>query len=75
MLLPLTLLVRSPGRFFVGQELKMIFANLLLNFDIKPMAERPRTDWLGSVALPPVKATVDVRRRKTPYTLAEVTRG
>ncbi|KAJ1328222.1 ent-kaurene oxidase [Microdochium nivale] len=63
-----------PGRFFVGQELKMIFANLLLNFDIKPMAERPRTDWLGSVALPPVKATVDVRRRKTPYTLAEVSR-
>ncbi|KAH7028160.1 cytochrome P450 [Microdochium trichocladiopsis] len=57
-----------PGRFFVGQELKMIFANLLLNYDIKPITERPKTEWLGSVALPPMKATIEVRRRKAAWT-------
>lgn len=62
------LLSFSPGRFFVGQELKMVFANLLLNYDIKPIAERPKTEWLGSVALPPMKATIEVRRRKTTWT-------
>ena len=36
----------------------MVFANLLLNYDIKPIAERPKTEWLGSVALPPMKATI-----------------
>lgn len=58
-----------PGRFFVGQELKMVFANLLLNYDIKPIAERPKTEWLGSVALPPMKATIEVRRRRKPWTV------
>lgn len=45
----------------------MVLANLLLNYDIKPITERPPTQWLGSVALPPMKATIEVRRRKTPY--------
>jgi len=47
----------------------MVFANLLLNYDIKPIAERPKTEWLGSVALPPMKATIEVRRRRKPWTV------
>ncbi|KAB2111595.1 hypothetical protein AG0111_0g813 [Alternaria gaisen] len=52
-----------PGRFFVSHELKMIFADLLLNYDIKPLAEKPKKIWVIRFQVP-MPATIEVRRRK-----------
>ena len=53
----------SPGRFFAAHELKMLFGHLLIHYDIKPLAERPKTTWVGKSIIPP-KAMLQVRRRK-----------
>ncbi|KAK3984594.1 Ent-kaurene oxidase [Cladorrhinum sp. PSN332] len=53
-----------PGRFFVAHELKMILAYLLNNFEIKPVAERPKPMWLGQTIIPPVQANIEVKRRR-----------
>ncbi|KAL2176197.1 cytochrome P450 [Thermothelomyces heterothallicus CBS 202.75] len=54
-----------PGRFFVAHELKMILAYLVQNYEFKPLAERPKSTWIGSSFIPAVQATIEVRRRKT----------
>jgi hypothetical protein len=36
----------SPGRFFVSHELKMIFVNMLLNYDVEPLTEKPKKTWV-----------------------------
>ncbi|KAK3384415.1 cytochrome P450 [Lasiosphaeria ovina] len=53
-----------PGRFFVAHELKMILAYLLENYDIKPLAERPKPLWIGQTIIPPVDVKIEIRRRK-----------
>ncbi|KAL1880592.1 hypothetical protein VTK73DRAFT_5397 [Phialemonium thermophilum] len=53
-----------PGRFFVAHELKMILAHLLRHYDLKPLAERPQPQWIGQTIIPPIQATIQVRRRK-----------
>ncbi|EFX05467.1 cytochrome p450 monooxygenase [Grosmannia clavigera kw1407] len=52
-----------PGRFFVAHELKMILAYLLANYDVKPLAERPKPRWIGQTIIPPLDAKIEVRRR------------
>lgn len=42
----------------------MILAYLVNNYDIKPLAEKPKTMWLGPNMIPPVQAKIEVRRRK-----------
>jgi hypothetical protein len=42
----------------------MILAYLLKNYDIKPLAEKPKTVWVGPNMIPPVQAKIEVRRRK-----------
>jgi cytochrome P450 len=54
-----------PGRFFAANELKLLIAYMVLNYDVKPLPVRPRNTWLGETVLPPMKATVQIRRRKT----------
>jgi hypothetical protein len=54
----------SPGRFFVAHELKLILAYLVQNYEFKPLVERPKFVWFGSNMIPPVKTTIEVRRRK-----------
>lgn len=54
---------RSPGRFFVAQELKALFAYLILNYDIKSLPERPKGSWIGKTLVPPTDATMVLRRR------------
>jgi len=55
-----------PGRFFVTHELKMVFAHLLLNYDFKPLTERPKKLWIIRFQIPqPVH--VEFRRRKNPW--------
>ncbi|KAI3536949.1 cytochrome P450 [Colletotrichum paranaense] len=53
-----------PGRFFVAHELKMVVANLFLNYDVKPLAERPKHQWVGVTVVPPVDAKIELKRRK-----------
>ncbi|KAI9710005.1 MAG: hypothetical protein M1820_003083 [Bogoriella megaspora] len=52
-----------PGRFFVNHELKMMFAYMLINYDIQYVPERPQDVWLGQMVLPDMKAQIQVRRR------------
>lgn len=52
-----------PGRFFVAQELKMIIAYTVMNYDVEILKERPSNVWLGSVMLPPTKAGLRMKRR------------
>ena len=53
-----------PGRFFAAAELKLIVAHMVMNYDIKPLVERPKGKWFGDTILPPLKATVEIKRRK-----------
>ena len=53
-----------PGRFFVALELKMLLAYMVMNYEIEPLATRPPNKWFGQNNLPPMKATIRVRRRK-----------
>jgi cytochrome P450 len=52
-----------PGRFFASNEIKMMLAYLLLNYDIEPLESRPRNVWIGMNRIPPMKATIRIRRR------------
>ena len=54
---------RSPGRFFASQQLKLLLANILLKYDIKPISKRPNNRWLNNTIGPDVWATLQVRRR------------
>ena len=52
-----------PGRFFAANELKLLLAYMVLNYDIEMLAKRPAGTWVGQVSLPDMKATIKVRRR------------
>jgi cytochrome P450 len=52
-----------PGRFFAANELKLLLAYMVLNYDIEMLAKRPEGRWVGQVSLPDMKATIRVRRR------------
>lgn len=65
-LFELWLIHGSPGRFFVTQELKMIIAHLLLNYDFKPLAERPKKLWVVRFQVP-LPAHIEFRRRTEPW--------
>ncbi|KAF2125560.1 cytochrome P450 [Dothidotthia symphoricarpi CBS 119687] len=51
-----------PGRFFVAHELKIIFAHLLLNYEFKPLANKPKATWVVRFQVPP-QVQIEVRRR------------
>lgn len=53
----------SPGRFFVAHELKMLVAYLLLNYELKPLEERPPPSCIGRTMIPPTKATMEIKRK------------
>lgn len=53
-----------PGRFFAANELKLLLAYMVLNYDIEPLSERPKGTSFSTVILPSTKATIRVRRRK-----------
>ncbi|CBY01589.1 similar to cytochrome P450 [Plenodomus lingam JN3] len=56
-----------PGRFFVTQELKMIFAHLLLNYDFKPLPENPKRMCVVRFQVP-LPAQIEYRRRTEAWT-------
>ncbi|KAK6422941.1 hypothetical protein LTR95_016604 [Oleoguttula sp. CCFEE 5521] len=53
-----------PGRFLVQHELKILLAHVLANYEVKQLPVRPPNQWLGTAIVPPMKATISVRRRK-----------
>ncbi|KAJ8081512.1 hypothetical protein PM082_007357 [Marasmius tenuissimus] len=53
-----------PGRFFAANQLKLIMANLVLDYDVQPLPSRPVNTPLGDVMIPPIRATMKIRRRK-----------
>lgn len=52
-----------PGRFFAANELKLLLAYMVLNYDIELQETRPESPWVGQVMLPPMKAKIRIRRR------------
>lgn len=53
-----------PGRFFAAAEMKLLLAYIVLNYDIKPIGFRPANGTIGAAILPPMKASISVKRRK-----------
>ncbi|KAF9779922.1 hypothetical protein IL306_001092 [Fusarium sp. DS 682] len=51
-----------PGRFFASNEIKMLIAYILLNYDIEHLPERPRNTWIAQNRIPPMKATLRIRK-------------
>ena len=41
----------------------MLLAYMLTNYDLQPLAERPKDTWFGETVVPDTKATIQVRRR------------
>ena len=51
------------GRFFAANLLKLILAYTILNYDFEMQDKRPDNVWFGTNRMPPMKATVSVKRR------------
>lgn len=54
-----------PGRFFAAAVLKLIMVHMLLEYDFEMLPLRPADKWYGVLKLPPMKATIRVKRRST----------
>ncbi|KAK3360469.1 cytochrome P450 [Lasiosphaeria hispida] len=52
-----------PGRFFAANELKLMLAHIVVNYDFEMQDSRPANQWFGLNRVPPMKATIRVRRR------------
>ncbi|EJD50797.1 cytochrome P450 [Auricularia subglabra TFB-10046 SS5] len=53
-----------PGRFWAGNEMKAMFAWLIMEYDIKmDGGKMPDTNWMGVAGVPDSKACVLLRRR------------
>ena len=53
-----------PGRFFVAMELKIILADMVLNYDVEHLSLRPQINWLNTMRAPDMKGTIRVKRRE-----------
>ncbi|KAH6982362.1 cytochrome P450 [Ilyonectria sp. MPI-CAGE-AT-0026] len=53
-----------PGRFFAAAELKLMLAHLVMHYDFELQETRPRNTWFALNRVPPMKATVKIRRRE-----------
>ena len=58
-----------PGRFFAIQQLKLLVAHTIMNYDIQPLTKRPPNIWLGGLVFPPMNATVRIKKRQPPAIL------
>ncbi len=58
-----------PGRFFASSELKLMLAYIVLNYDFEMQEKRPENFWFGMNRVPPMKATIKIRRRAKTRTI------
>lgn len=54
-----------PGRFFAANELKLLLAYMVLNYDFEMLDKRPESKCVGTNIVPPMTATIKIRRRGT----------
>ncbi|KAK4033274.1 cytochrome P450 [Parachaetomium inaequale] len=52
-----------PGRFFASNELKLMLAHLVLSYDMEIGGDRPRNSWFGLNRVPPLQATIRIKKR------------
>ena len=52
-----------PGRFFAANELKLLLAYMIQNYEFEFLENRPPSQWMGPVLVPPRTATIKVRKR------------
>ncbi|KAI1074134.1 cytochrome P450 [Whalleya microplaca] len=52
-----------PGRFFASTELKLMLAYIIMNYDFELQEKRPQNIWFGATRVPPLQATIRIRRR------------
>jgi len=50
------------GRFFAASTLKLMLAYIILNYDFEIQEKRAENVWFGSNRIPPMKATIRVKR-------------
>ena len=53
----------SPGRWFAVQNLKLMIAHIVLNFDIEPIDQRPTSTGIGDANIPSLTCRMKVRRK------------
>ncbi|KAI9772563.1 MAG: hypothetical protein M1839_002445 [Geoglossum umbratile] len=53
-----------PGRFMAADVMKLITAYIILNYEIQPLPVRPPSRAIAFSMIPPMRATLKVRRRK-----------
>jgi hypothetical protein len=54
----------SPGLFFAANQLKLIVANLLLEYEVQPLPFRLANTPLGDLMIPSIKARMMIRKRR-----------
>jgi cytochrome P450 len=52
-----------PGRYFATDVLRLMIAAMVKDYDIEPLAARPKNKWLLDTIMPPAGAKIRVRRR------------
>ncbi|XXH01654.1 hypothetical protein Hte_008014 [Hypoxylon texense] len=52
-----------PGRFFASTMLRLTLAYAILNYDFEIQAERPENIWFAANRIPPLAASIRVKRR------------
>ena len=53
-----------PGRFFASQEMKLMLAHIVMNYDVKIDGPRPKNIEIKGAAFPDAKAKLLVRLRQ-----------
>lgn len=53
-----------PGRFFATQELKLMLAYLVMNYDVETLPERPQNSVMNGMSLPPPNALLGIKKRQ-----------
>lgn len=53
-----------PGRFFASQELKLMLAYLVMNYDVEPLGERPQNSVMNGMSLPSPTAVLGIKKRQ-----------
>lgn len=56
--------MRSPGRFFAANQMKLTLAHIALYYEIEQLPKRPQNQWFVSSMGPPFSQKIRVRRRK-----------
>lgn len=54
-----------PGRFFAVDLIKIILTRVFMDYEVKPLEERPENVWIEYNVIPPPMAALFVRRSQT----------